>query len=249
MLLGVKEKQIAQLEKEGKPNVRLPIYASQAGVVIEKIVQQGQYVNTGDVLFNVADLSSVWVELEVYENEFANLRVGQTVDVVLKSSPGKHYKGKISFIYPFVDPKTRTVKARVQMPNPGMALKPDMFVKALIKTPLDITIVVPITAVIDTGKRQVAWVEKSPGMFEPRDVKVGQQTGDKIQILSGLNVGEKVAVSGSYLIDSESQLRNGGGQGHGSSSSSGGHAAPANNAQKEGGHERKDKLKMDDVSM
>ena len=115
--------------------------------------------------------------------------------------------GRIAFIYPFLDPKTRTVKARVQMANPGLKLKPDMFVNASIRIPLESTIVIPLSAVIDTGKRQVVWVESSPGMFEPREVQVGQKNNDNIQILSGINPGDKVAVSGAYLIDSESQLK------------------------------------------
>jgi Cu(I)/Ag(I) efflux system membrane fusion protein len=211
MLFGVKESQIAELEKAGKPNIRLPIYTPLSGVVIEKMVQQGQYVNTGDVLFNIADLSRVWVEIEVYENEFPNIKIGQQVEIQSQSFPGKPFSGRIAFIYPFLDPKTRTVKARVEMANPGMKLKPDMFVRASIKVGLGKAIVVPVTAVMDTGKRQVAWVETSPGMFEPRDVQLGQRTDDRVQVLSGLKPGDKVAVSGAYLIDSESQLKGGSG--------------------------------------
>ncbi len=211
MLFGVKESQIAELEKAGKPNIRLPIYTPQSGVVIEKMVQQGQYVNTGEVLFNIADLSRVWVEIEVYENEFPNIRIGQRVEILSQSYPGKPFVGQVSYIYPFLDPKTRTVKARVEMPNPGLRLKPDMFVNTIIKVPLGAAIVVPVTAVMDSGKRQVVWVEGSPGMFEPRDVQVGQRSDDRVQILSGIKPGDKVAVSGSYLIDSESQLKGGGG--------------------------------------
>ena len=214
MLFGVKESQIAELEKAGRPNIRLPIYTPLSGIVIEKMVQQGQYVNTGEALFNIADLSSVWVEVEVYENEFPNIHIGQQVEIRSQSFPGKPFTGRIAFIYPFLDPKTRTVKARVEMPNPGMKLKPDMFVSAIIKVPLGSSIVIPVTAVIDTGKRKVVWVETAQGMFEPRDVQVGQQSDDKIQILSGIRSGEKVAVSGGYLIDSESQLKGGGGQDH-----------------------------------
>lgn len=214
MLYGVRESQIDELEKAGMPNIRLPIFTPQSGVVIEKMVQQGQYVNVGEVLFNVADLSSVWVEIEVYENEFPTIRIGQQVEIQSQSWPGKPFSGRVAFIYPFLDPKTRTVKVRVEMPNSGMKLKPDMFVKALIKAPLGTAIVVPVTAVMDSGKRQTVWVESSPGMFEPREVQVGQQSDDKVQILSGLKVGDKVAVSGAYLIDSESQLKGGGGQDH-----------------------------------
>jgi membrane fusion protein, copper/silver efflux system len=211
MLYGVKESQIAELEKAGKPNIRLPIYTPLSGIVIEKMVQQGQYVNTGEVLFNIADLSRVWVEIDVFENEVPYVRVGQQVEIRSAIEHGAAFNGRISFIYPFHDPKTHTVKARVEMPNPGHRLKPDMFVNAIIKVPLAKGIVVPVTAVIDTGKRQVVWVEMTPGMFEPRDVQIGERIDDKVQILSGLKAGDKVAVSGSYLIDSESQLKGGGG--------------------------------------
>lgn len=214
MLFGVKESQLAELEKAGKPNIRLPIYTPLSGVVVEKMVQLGQYVNTGDTLFNIADLTMLWVEVEVYENEFPQIRIGQEVEIRSQSFPGRSFNGRVVFIYPFLDPKTRTVKVRVEMPNPDLELKPDMFVNAVIKVPLGSAIVVPVNAVMDTGKRRVVWVETSAGMFEPREVKVGQQTEDTIQILSGLNADDKVAVSGGYLIDSESQLKGGGGQDH-----------------------------------
>jgi len=214
MLYGVKEHQIAALEKAGKPNIRLPIFTPQSGVVIEKMVQQGQYVNVGDVLFNIADLSRVWVEIEVYESELENIRIGQMVEIRSQSFPGLAFSGRVAFIYPFLDPKTRTVKARVELPNPGMKLKPEMFVNAVIKVGMGSKVVVPVTAVMDSGRQQTVWVEVQPGVFEPRMVQVGQRTGDRVQILSGVKAGEKVAVSGAYLIDSESKLRGGGGEDH-----------------------------------
>jgi len=242
MLFGIKESQITELEQAGKPIIRLPIYTPLAGVVIEKMVQQGQYVNTGDVLFNIADLSKVWVEIDVFENEVPYVRVGQQVEIRSSAEHKVAAHGTISFIYPFHDPKTHTVKARVEMANPGMKLKPDMFVNAIIRVPLVKGIILPVTAVIDTGKRQVVWVETSAGMFEPRDVQVGERVEDKVQILSGLKPGDKVAVSGGYLIDSESQLKGGGGQDHsqhGGGKPGSGEQAPA----------KKDTLKMDDMKM
>ncbi len=216
MLYGVKESQISALEKAGKPNIRLPIYTPLSGIVIEKLVQQGQYVNTGEILFNIADLSKVWVEIDVFENEVPYVRVGQQVEIRSTIEHGAVSNGRISFVYPFHDPKTHTVKARVEMSNPGYMLKPDMFVNAIIRVPLVRGIVIPVTALIDTGNRQLVWVEASPGMFAPRDVKAGERVDDKVQILSGIKAGDKVAVSGAYLIDSESQLQGGGGhEGHG----------------------------------
>ncbi|MDD2733598.1 MAG: efflux RND transporter periplasmic adaptor subunit [Desulfuromonadaceae bacterium] len=263
MLFGVKENQINELEKAGKPIIRLPIYTPLSGIVIEKMVQQGQYVNTGEVLFNIADLSKVWVEIDVFENEVPYVRVGQQVEIRSAIEHGAMFNGRISFVYPFHDPKTHTVKARVEMPNPKHALKPDMFVNAIIKVPLAKGIVVPVTAVIDTGKRQLVWVEMSPGMFEPREVQAGERIDDKVQILSGIKAGDKVAVSGSYLIDSESQLK-GGGQDHsqhtGAKPDTKGQTQSAGQ-QPQGGHEgqvvapaqqppaKKGTLKMDDMKM
>ena len=252
MLYGVKESQIIQLEKAGKPTIKLPIYTPLSGVVIEKMVQQGQYVNVGDPLFSIADLSTVWVEIEVYENEFQNIKIGQLVEIRSQSYPGRSFSGRVTFVYPFLDPKTRTVKARVEMANPGLKLKPDMFVNAVIKVGMGLAIVVPSSAVMDSGKRQVVWVESQPGIFEQREIQVGERANDQAQILSGLKVGEKVAVSGAYLIDSESQLRGGGTQDH----SQHGGTKPATPAapttpqtQPQPAPAKKDKLNMDDMKM
>jgi Cu(I)/Ag(I) efflux system membrane fusion protein len=255
LLLGVREAQIVELERSGRPSMRLPIFTPLSGVVIEKMVQQGQYVSMGEVLLNIADLSSVWVELEVYENEFSGIHAGQQVQIRSQSFPGSSFSGRVALIYPFLDPKTRTVKVRVTLSNPGMKLKPDMFVNAIIRTPLPPSIVVPVTAVMDTGKRQVVWVESSPGTYEARNVVAGDRVNDRVRIVSGLNAGEKVVVSGGYLIDSESQLRGGGGghenmpgmkmDGHSPAAparNSGGVEAPAAPAEKGG-------QKMDTMNM
>lgn len=206
-LLGVKDHQIAALERSGQPTIRLPVYTPIEGTVIEKIALEGQYVNVGDPLFAIADLSVVWVEVEVYENEFPFIRIGQQVKVFSQSYPDRTFMGRAVFVYPFLDPKTRTVKVRLELPNPRHELKADMFVNAVVQVPLGDAIAVPVTAVLETGKRRVVWVEKEPGMFEPREVNVGTRVGDRFQILAGLRAGEKVAASGGYMIDSELQLR------------------------------------------
>jgi Cu(I)/Ag(I) efflux system membrane fusion protein len=244
MLYGVKESQIIELEKAGKPNIRLPIYTPLSGIVVDKLVQQGQYVNVGDVLFTIADLSRVWVELELYDNEITSVHLGQAVEIRPTAEPVKPVMGRVNFIYPFHDPRTHTVKVRVEITNNGLMFRPDMFVSATIKSPLPRGIVLPATAVMDTGKRQVVWVEAQPGVFEPRDVQAGERIGDRVQIISGIKAGEKVAVSGAYLIDSESQLRGGGTQDHnqhigGAKPEAKGQSAPA----------KKDTLKMDDMKM
>ena len=207
--LGFREKQFEQLQKSIRPSVKVPIDSHLSGVVTEKFVQEGQYVNVGEPLFSVADLSMIWVDLELFESDFPLVRVGQEVSIESRSYPGQIFHGKVKLIYPFLDPKTRTVRLRVEIPNPGLKLKPEMYVAATIKVPLADSIVVPAGAVMDTGKRQVVWVESKPGVFLPRHVQTGVRSGDSMQILAGLKAGEKVAASGGYLIDSESQLSHG----------------------------------------
>jgi len=208
--LGFREKQFEQLQKAITPSVRVPISSQLSGVVTEKFVQEGQYVNIGDPLFSVADLSLIWVDLEVFESDIPFIKVGQEVAIVSRSYPEHPFHGKVKLIYPFLDPKTRTARLRVEIPNPGLKLKPEMYVTAAIRVPLADSLIVPTGAVMDTGKRQVVWVESKPGVFLQRDVKTGARSGDSLQILSGLRTGEKVATTGGYLIDSEAQLSRGG---------------------------------------
>lgn len=206
-LQGFKERQFAQLEREGRPTVRIPVYSPIAGVVVEKNVIKGSYVNVGEPLFMIADLSVVWVEAEVFESDLALLRPGQRVEIAPQSYPGRTFNGRLSFVNPFFDPKTRTVKVRVELPNPEFKLKPEMLVRATIREPLGDCLAVPVSAVMDSGRRKVVWVETAPGVFAAREVAVGARAGSHVQILSGVAEGEKVAASGGYLIDSESQLR------------------------------------------
>lgn len=204
--LGFRDEQFARLQKSASPTVRVPIYSPFSGVVTEKLVQEGQYISVGDALFSIADLSRIWVELELFESDLQLAKVGQDVTIVSPSYPGETFHGKVKLIYPFLDAKTRTVKLRVELPNPGLKLKPEMFVKATINVPLGISVVVPVAAVVDTGKRQVVWVETKPGLFQQREVVIGVRSEMGVQILAGLKKGEKIATTGSYLIDSEAQL-------------------------------------------
>lgn len=210
-LFGVKGEQIEALEREGRPNILLPIHTPLSGVVVEKLVQKGEYVSVGTPLFNIADLSRVWAEIELFEDEIPHVSLGTTVTITSAALPGRRLSGRVTYLNPFVDPKTRTVRARVELPNPAGVLRPDMFVNAAISIPLSSSLVVPLSAVVDTGSRSVVWVEREGGVFEQRTVETGERAGDRIQIRSGLTAGEKVAVSGAYLIDSESQLSGGGG--------------------------------------
>ncbi|MGB9712762.1 MAG: efflux RND transporter periplasmic adaptor subunit [Dissulfurimicrobium sp.] len=141
------------------------------------------------------------------------MKIGQEADIVSQSFPGKTFHGRISYIYPFLDPKTRTVRARVEIHNPGLELKPNMFVDVSVKAPLGEVLAVPVTAVIETGRRKVVWVETGQDRFVPHYIETGVRARGYVQVLSGLKEGDMVASSGGYLIDSEAQLRSGSGQG------------------------------------
>lgn len=204
--LGFREEQFEQLQKLDKPTVHIPLTSPFNGIITETFVREGQYVNVGDPLFAIADLSRIWVEFEVFDSDFPLVKVGQEVAISSPAYPGETFRGKIKFIYPFLDPKSRTIKLRVELPNPGVKLKPEMYVQGSISIRQADSLVVPAGAVIDTGNRRVVWVETKPGVFIPRDVTTGVRSGGNLQILSGLKPGEKVAATGSYLIDSEAQL-------------------------------------------
>ena len=200
--LGFSEEQFEKLQKSITPSIRVPIYSPLSGVVTEKLVKEGQYVSIGDPLFSIADLSLIWVELEVFESDFPLVKVGQEVAILSQSYPGETFHGKIKLVYPFLDAKTRTVKLRVEIPNPGLKLKPEMYVRAAIKAPVADSLAVPVAAVVDTGKRQVVWVESKPGVFLQREVKTGVRSDRSVQILSGLKAGEAIVVNGSFHLKS-----------------------------------------------
>jgi membrane fusion protein, copper/silver efflux system len=204
--LGFSDAEFSALERSGKPDVRIPIYPPLNGVVTTKDAQEGQFVKTGDTLIGIADLSHIWAELEVYEDEFPYLRTGQQVALTTRSYPGSEFAGRITFLAPFLDPRTKTVRVRVAVPNPQLRLKPDMLVDALIQVPLGTDLAVPAEAVVVTGDRSIVWVQTAPGVFVPRAVRTGARYRDDIQVLAGLKKDEVVAASGAYLIDSEAQL-------------------------------------------
>jgi RND family efflux transporter MFP subunit len=159
------------------------------------------------VLYTVADLSTVWVIADVYEYEAANVHLNQSATLTLAYAPGRVFRGRVSNILPQVDPATRTLKVRLAFDNPGFALKPEMYGEVQLQTGGARRLVVPQSAVLNSGDRQVVFLDRGNGTFEPRSVKTGVQSGDRIEILSGLEPGERIVTSGNFLIDSESQLK------------------------------------------
>jgi Cu(I)/Ag(I) efflux system membrane fusion protein len=207
-LWGVTAKQMEAPETSGVPHITLYSYA--AGSVVERKVTQGQYVNAGDTLFTVADLSQVWIKADVYEDQLPQIRSGQEVEIKSDALPNRTLHGRVDFIEPAANPQTRTVPVHVHVGNPGMHLLPGMFVNAtfISRAPGE-SIVVPRSAVLDSGSRKIVYVAKPNGVFEAREVSVGTPSEDLFPVLSGLTRGEKVVLSGNFLIDSQAHLSSG----------------------------------------
>jgi Cu(I)/Ag(I) efflux system membrane fusion protein/cobalt-zinc-cadmium efflux system membrane fusion protein len=158
-------------------------------------------------LYTIADLSTVWVQAQVFQNDLGRIKVGDPARLTVDSFPGRTFSGRVDFIYPQVDMDTRTAKVRVVFSNPGLQLKPGMFVNVTLKVPMGKQLVIPATAVLQSGTRQITFVERSDGYIEPRDVQLGARVGEDFIVLKGLKPGEEVVTSANFLIDSESQLQ------------------------------------------
>ena len=195
-------------EKRQAPDV-VVFRSPAAGFVIEKQALQGMHVMPGQMLYKVANLSNVWVEADVYEQEMALARVGQRATVTLDAYPGESFQGRAIYIYPFVEESTRTVKVRFQFANPRGRLKPGMYANVEIQGRDAMGLTVPANALLDSGTDKVVFVAQGDGYFTPRTVKVGRNLGDRIEILAGVKEGEQVATGATFFLDSESQLRAG----------------------------------------
>ncbi len=206
-LFDVPESFIAELERTGKVQRTVTLNAPASGYVTGKEVFEGTRVMPGMDLLTVTDLSRVWIEADLYEYEAQAVRVGQTATLETVADPGTKLKGRVAFIYPTFSPETRTLKVRFEFPNPGLRLKPQMYANVALDLHSVTSVVVPDSALIETGVRVIAFVDSGNGSFEPREVKVGVRGNGKAQILSGVKAGEKVAVGANFLLDSESKLR------------------------------------------
>ena len=212
----ISENQIKALEKTGKIQRALTLHSPLSGIVLEKWVNQGTYVEAGAQLFRIANLSTVWVVADIYEYELPLIRLGQQAEVTLSSRTGGVFRGKAVFIYPTLDPRTRTARVRFEFPNPEGDLKPEMYANVSIGVDLGRRIAVPESAVIETGDRSVALVSLEGGYFDPRNLTTGVRADGYIEVVEGLKPGETVVTSANFLIDSESRLQEaiGGGGGH-----------------------------------
>lgn len=204
--------QIERLERTGEVTKTLTLVAPVDGVVLEKMVVAGQAVMPGMKLYRLADLSTVWIEGEVFEQDIGFVRVGVPARIEVAAYPGRSFAGRVSFLYPTVDEQSRTGRVRVVLPNPDEQLKPGMYATLFFDVGLGAAVLsLPAEAVVMTGERNLVFAVGKDGALEPREVTLGPRAGDRLQILSGVVAGERVAASANFLIDAESRLATGGG--------------------------------------
>jgi RND family efflux transporter MFP subunit len=205
--LDVGPEEIAALEKTGIPRRTVTLRSPVSGVVVEKTAVEGMKVSPADRLYEIADLSHVWVVAEVYEKDLGSVRVGLAARVTLATPPVGEWRGTVSFVSPTVKPDTRTVEARIDVDNGGGVLKPGMFVDVSLEGAPSAALTVPESAVIPTGERTLVFVDKGDGHYEPREVALGARVAGGYEVRRGLAAGERVVVSANFLLDSESSLR------------------------------------------
>ncbi|MCA9420174.1 MAG: FixH family protein [Nitrospira sp.] len=205
-LWTITDKQIQELARRGTPQTYVTIYSPSTGFVVDKKVFKGMYVTPAMTAYTLANLSTVWVHAEVFEYEMPLIQVGQSGTLTLDAYPDQSFQGDITYIYPYLNPKTRTVKVRLVFPNPTFQLKPDMYGTVHLQVNRGRTLAVPEEAVLDSGTRKVVFVAQGEDMFEPRDVRLGPKVGSYYEVVSGLQQGERIVTSGTFLLDSESKL-------------------------------------------
>jgi multidrug efflux pump subunit AcrA (membrane-fusion protein) len=206
-LWDISDQQIKELDETGKVTRTLTFYSPVTGFVMDRKAFPQTAVTPDMDLYVIADLSTIWANAQIYEYEVPYVHVGQIAQMELSYYPGKKYTGRVTYIYPTVDPQTRTVKVRLEFPNSTFDLKPDMYSEANLKIDYGTQVIVPQSAVLDSGERQTVFVALADGYFEPREIKIGVKLDDKVAVLSGLRPGETIVTSGNFLIDSESRLK------------------------------------------
>ena len=205
-LWDIPEEEIARVERTGEVSRNVSLASPVSGVVLKKDALPGLAITAGMPLFTIADLSQVWVLADVYQSEMALTAPGNAATVSASFLPGETFRGRVDFVYPTVTEETRTIKVRLVIPNPRGSLKPGMFVRVSLAGKGKEALAVPRSALIQTGERQIAFVEQSPGVYAPREVKTGIAGKDFLEVLAGLSEGETVVSSADFLIDSESRI-------------------------------------------
>ncbi len=205
LLSGITEKQIQELEDRDEPQTAITITAPIHGIVTKREGVKGMRVTPEMTLYEIADLSTIWILADVYESDLSSVKVGEEAAVTVDAYPGETFKGKIAHIDPYLNSQTRTVRVRVELPNPGIKLKPEMFAQVELTSKLGKGLVIPESAVLDSGVRQIAFVDQGMEMYEPKEIKA-RRVGDTYLVQEGLTAGDRIVTSATFLIDSESKL-------------------------------------------
>ena len=206
-LWDITDQQIAEIQKTQEPLKALTLFSPANGFVIARSAYADQKITPETELYAIADLSTIWAIADFYEFEVHDVRLGQRLDLTLRSFPGKVFSGKVTYIYPQLDSSTRTLRVRAEFSNPDFILKPDMYADAELKIEYGRRLAVPQEAVMDSGAEKMVFVARADGYFEPRKVVLGDRVDDKVIVLEGLKAGERVVTSGNFLVDSESSLK------------------------------------------
>lgn len=204
---GIPQKEIARLESTRQVQQELEIDSPVAGYITDRQALPNMYVQPDTRLYTVADLSTVWAFAQVFQNDLGRVRAGDPASLTVDTYPGRTFYGRVDFVYPDIDPATRTAKVRMVFSNPDMKLTPGMFVNFALKIPMGRQLVIPASGVLQSGTRQIAFVDRGNGQLQPREVETGARVGDDLIVLKGLKAGERIVTSANFLIDSESQLQ------------------------------------------
>lgn len=207
LIWGISERQIEQIARDGAPKLTLTFYSPVTGYVLEKNALQGRYAKAGTDLYTIADLSTVWVHADIYEHDLSLIRVGQKAIIRLPYDSSAEYRGKVDYVYPTLQNQTRTARLRLVFPNPDLKLKPDMYADVEIEADQGEGLAIPASAVLNTGLRQIVFVDRGNGRFEPRAIKLGPKAGRYYVVLEGLKEGEVIVKSGNFLIDAEAHVQ------------------------------------------
>jgi Cu(I)/Ag(I) efflux system membrane fusion protein len=205
-LLGLEDAQIDALAKRGTPSESVPVAAPASGFIIEKNVVEGASVDAGMRLYRIAALTKVWIEAQVYEGDLAHVHTGQPASVTLDYLPGRSYDANVAYVYPYLDPQTRTAQVRLELANKDLDLKPGMFASVTLGADLGPRVQVPSAAIVYTGPRRLVFVDLGHGRFRPEEVSVGAESNGMYEVLSGLQPGDHVATSGVFLIAAEARI-------------------------------------------
>jgi Cu(I)/Ag(I) efflux system membrane fusion protein/cobalt-zinc-cadmium efflux system membrane fusion protein len=204
---GVPQTEIIRLDATGQAAQELTIESPISGYITERNALPSVAVQPEMRLYTIADLSTVWVQAQAFQGDLGRIKIGDPATLTVDAFPGRTFRGKVDFIYPQVDMDTRTAKVRVVFPNPGLELKPGMFVSVTLRIPMGQQLVIPASGVLQSGMRQIAFVDRADGYVEPREVELGARAGDDFIVLKGLKAGDQIVTSANFLIDSESQLQ------------------------------------------